>query len=141
MRVSKLNSPNRLVLLNISKHRIDWDDDGSSSLETRFRDLIKPFWGNDVVLFQTMIPGSKLRIDFLNLTRKIAVETSGNQHFKFNKHFHSNSRAVYLASMKRDMQKQEWLRREGFKFIELIEKDLDLFSLDYIYETFGVDLV
>ncbi len=139
MRVKKLNST-REVLLNIAKYRINWDTDGSSKPERLFRDLIKPYWKNSIILFQVIIPGSLLRLDFLNVTKKLLVEIDGKQHSEFNKHFHNNSRANYLASIKRDLQKEKWAEDNNIKVLHLNEADLKVFSPQYIKEKFDIDI-
>lgn len=140
MKVFKLNSQKE-VTLRINKYRLDWENDGSSSLETRFRDLIKPFWFGQIICYQILIPGSLLRIDFLNCNKKLAVETNGSQHNTFNKHFHKNSRANYLASIRRDFSKREWCESNSIDLLELEIKDLDLFSPKYILDKFGIDIL
>ena len=140
MRVFKLGS-NKEVLLRINKYRLDWENDGNSSLEIRFRDLIYPYWRQYIVLFQCTIPGSLLKIDFLNCSKKIAVEINGPQHNSFNKFFHNNSRANYLSSIKRDLVKIEWLEQNKISILELEEADLDCFSPDYIFNKFGINIL
>ena len=140
MRVKKLNS-SKEVLLNIKKYTIDWENDGNSSLEKQFRDLIFPFWKRSIVLFQCTIPGSLLKLDFLNCNKKLAVEINGEQHDKFNKFFHNNSRNNWLASIKRDISKQQWLEQNNIQLLELIQEDLDLFSPNYILKKYGVNII
>ena len=98
MRVRKLNS-SKEILLNIKDYRIDWEKDGASKLEIKFRDLIKPYWFNHIVLFQPRIPGSLLRLDFLNCNKRLCVEINGTQHCEFNKFFHK-----YFQTMIFDFQ-------------------------------------
>lgn len=139
MRVKKLNSQTN-VLIRPKQYLIDWDIDGASKLEKQFRDLIRPYWCNQIVLFQFRIPGSKLRIDFLNCNKRIAVEINGLQHNRFNKHFHRKSRLVWLESIKRDLQKGEWCQENEIQFLELEKKDLDSFDLAAIEERFEITL-
>lgn len=141
MKVGKLNNPNKKVVLKIPKYKIDWDKDGNSSLERDFRDLIFPYWRNDIVLFQCTIPGSLLKIDFLNCTKRIAVETNGEQHNKFNKFFHNNSRTTFLKGLNNDLKKIKWLEQNNITLLELTKEDLDNFSIKYIEQKFGIDLV
>ena len=93
-----------------------------------------------MVLEEFRIPGSLLRCDFLNYTKKIAVEANGSQHEKFNKFFHHDSRAKYFQSIKRDFEKIEWLEREGFTVIEIVESDIKDLSKDFFKLKFGIDL-
>jgi len=140
MRVKKLNS-NREILIRTSKYLIDWENDGDSSLEIKFRDLIKPYWIRQIVLHQFVIPGSRMRIDFLNCNKKIAVEINGDQHENYNKFFHRGSRVIWLEQIKRDIEKFEWCNLNGIKFLELKKEDLDNFSPEYIKEKFQLEIV
>jgi len=140
MRVKKLNS-DKECLLSAKKYGIDWLNSGASKLEIKFRDLIYPFWKNSIILYQARIPGSLLRLDFLNANKRLCVEINGAQHDEFNKHFHHNSRMNYLASIKRDVIKENWLQANNINLIELYEEDLKNFSIGYIKEKFGIDII
>jgi len=48
-----------------------------------------------------------MKVDMINMTKRIAVEVQGAQHESFNKFFHGNSRANYLKSIKRDYHKKQ----------------------------------
>jgi len=140
MRVKKLNS-DKEFLLTTKKYGIDWENSGASGLEIRFRDLIKTYWRNSIVLYQVRIPGSLLRLDFLNCNKRLCVEINGEQHDKFNKHFHHNSRMNYLASIKRDIIKTQWLEKNNIALLELYDEDLKVFSPEYIKEKFGISII
>jgi hypothetical protein len=137
MKVTKLKS-DKVVTLNTRRYAIDWNNDGNSSLEVRFRELIYPYWKNSIVLFQPTIPGSQLKLDFLNVNKKLAVETDGSQHNTFNKFFHNNSRNTYLLSIRNDTKKEQWLERNGITLLRLTKEDLNLFSVKYIEDKFGI---
>jgi hypothetical protein len=139
MRVWDINN-RRQVLIRTHEYNINWQKGGSSKLETRFKELIFPYWSNQIVLEQLRIPSSLLRIDFLNCNKKLAVEINGPQHGRFNKHFHRNSSANWLASIKRDMKKIAWCEKNGITVLELVEDDLNWFSPKYIQEKFGIDI-
>ena len=141
MRVFKFKDKSKLVTINEWKYKIDWENDGASKIEIKFRNLIFPYWKNSIILYQPRIPGSLLRLDFLNVNKKLCVEIDGTQHGSFNKHFHNDSRNEYLASMKRDMDKEEWLQTNNIILIRLIEEDLNNFSEKYIYDKFGVNII
>lgn len=76
--------------------------------------------------------GTRMKVDILNATKKIAVEVNGRQHSNFNAFFHNNSRAKYLASIKRDVQKREWLEKNSFTLIEIEEHEVPLLSEEFI---------
>ncbi len=140
MRVSRLNNPNKLVLINVKPYIIDWENDGASKIEIQFKDLIKRYWINDIILYQFRIPASLLRIDFLNVNKKIAIEIDGAQHNKFNKHFHADSKINWLGSIKRDLAKEKWCEQNNIKIHHLIEEDLDNFNRKYILNKFGWEI-
>ena len=75
-----------------------------------------------------------LRVDFINWTKRFAIEFDGVQHEKFTPHWHRN-KAGWLASMRRDMKKYEELERNGLKLVIIKDSDLPLtrefFSLTY----------
>ena len=129
------------VLIRTHEYLIDWKKDGASKLETRFKELIFPFWGGQIVLEQLRIPGSLLRIDFLNCTKRLAVEINGPQHDEFNPHFHRGSPVNFRASIRRDMKKILWCEANNIQVLELIEEDLGYFSPKYIQEKFNVDII
>lgn len=140
MRVKKFNS-NKEVSLSTRKYAIDWENDGNSSLERQFRDLIYPYWRNYIVLFQLTVPGSLLKLDFLNCNKRLAIEIDGPQHDKFNKFFHNNSRITWANHMKRDLDKYKWCEENNIKVIQLIKEDLDNFSPKEIEKRFGVSII
>lgn len=111
------------VNVNICKFLIDWNKE-VSSLQKKVKDFLYEFWKYDNVLEEFVIPGSKLRIDLLNLTQNVAVEISPESSHDYNDFFHKTRVGGFLASVKRDFEKQEWIERNGFIYIELKSADL-----------------
>ena len=97
-------------------------------------------WENHIVYEEFPVYGSRMKVDFLNATRKIAVEVNGAQHTSFNKFFHKNSRAKYLSSIQRDYEKYEWLIKNDYKFIELEQGDMKELSAVFIFNKFGIEI-
>ena len=124
----------------MSKYLIDWDSKSKSNIQFKTKQFLKPYWKNHIVYEEFPVYGTKLKVDFINATKRIAIEVNGTQHNKFNKFFHNNSRAKYLNSIKRDWEKSQWLEKKGFTLIELEESDLDNLSRSYIKKTFGVNI-
>ena len=81
-----------------------------------------------------------MKVDILNATKKIAVEVNGRQHSNFNSFFHNNSRATYLASIKRDVEKREWLEKNGYTLIEIEENEVNELSEEFIVKN-GIKLL
>jgi len=115
----------KFIWFNTNKYRINWDKESKSKFQYNVKQFLRTYWQNDVVCEEMRIPGSLLRIDLINLTKKIAIEISGPQHENFH-YFHNNSRLKYLRQIKNDTAKQTWIEKNGFKFCEIFESDLPL---------------
>ena len=139
MRLFNING--KLTNKNVSKYKIDWDGSSASNLQFNAKQFFKFYWQNHVVYEEFPVYGTRLRVDIINFTKKIAVEVHGQQHFQFNKFFHNNSRAKYLDSIKRDWEKTEWLELNKVKLIELEEKDINDLSVKYLQEKFDIFIV
>lgn len=139
MRLFNING--KLTNKNVSKYKIDWDGASASNLQFNAKQFFKFYWQNHVVYEEFPVYGTRLRVDIINFTKKIAVEVHGQQHFQFNKFFHNNSRAKYLDSIKRDWEKTEWLELNKVKLIELEEKDMNDLSVKYLQEKFDIFIV
>lgn len=81
-----------------------------------------------------------MKVDILNASKRIAIEVQGKQHTHFNRHFHQNRMNFWFA-MRRDSEKANWLEKNGFAFIELIEEDLEKLSPKFIIDKFGVNII
>lgn len=127
----------RPVYVNINKYRIDWDGNSASKLQLYVKQFLKQFWFGQVVLEEFRVPGSKLRIDFLNLNKKYAIEVNGNQHTQFNKFFHGN-RSNYFSSIQRDFKKLEWLEKNGFEVAEIEEEDVKSLSRELLKNKYNL---
>ena len=134
------NAYGRLQNKSVSKYLIDWGGKSRSKLQTRAKSLFKPFWVAHVVYEEFPVYGTRMKVDFLNATIKVAVEVNGPQHSSFNKFFHGNSRAKYLKSIKRDHEKLIWLENNGYTLIELEENDFENFSKGYVKKKFGITI-
>jgi hypothetical protein len=78
-------------------------------------------------------------VDILNATLKIAVEVNGPQHSEFH-YFHGQNPMEYLNAVKRDMQKVDWLEKNGFKLVEINWDEIDQLSKEFFKQKFGLDL-
>jgi hypothetical protein len=110
---------------NVAKYRIKWDEKSRSKIQFRAKQLLKRIWINDIVYEEFPVFASRMKVDFFNATKFIAVEVNGTQHDKFNPFFHNKSRMNYLHSIKRDYAKAEWLKANNITLIEVIEADIN----------------
>ena len=77
-------------------------------------------WFADVVFEEFPVAGTRLTFDFFNATRNIAIEVDGNQHYKYNKFFHSNSRQNFLSQLKRDEKKEYFCDINNIELIRIL---------------------
>jgi len=139
MKVRKYKS-DKIISIDIKKYRIDWNSAPSKGQQI-LQNFLYPFWKSSLVLQELRVPGTLWRFDLVNCNSKIIFEYSPiSHHGNYNPFFHK-TKAGYLKSLKSDLLKLEWAEQNGFKVIEIQESDLPFLSLDYIYDTFGVNLV
>ena len=109
---------------NVSKYLIDWESDCKSGIQKNVKNQLKDYWFADVVFEEFPVAGTRLSLDFYNSTQKIAVEVDGNQHYRYNKFFHSNSRQNILHQLKRDEKKEYFCDINQIKLIRVLESDV-----------------
>lgn len=125
MRVTGLKS-DRMYSLKIADYQIDWRREVSRP-QARVKQFLYPFWKNQIILEEIRIPASRLRIDLMNVTRRIVIEVSPEGSHSYNPFFHKNKMG-FGAAVRRDLDKQSWVERNGFKYIELNSEDIDNLS-------------
>lgn len=106
-----------------NKYRIKYNKPSPSKGAQAVKDWIRENLFNDIWFEEYTIPSTRLKIDFLNATRKFAIEFNGVQHNKFVPFFHGN-KFKYVHGIKNDLIKAEFLEGNGYTFIELIDEDL-----------------
>ena len=135
-----LNINGRLQKKSVSKYLINWNKKSRSKVQFKTKKFLEPFWKGHIVYEEFPVYGSRMTVDILNATKKLAVEVQGKQHGEFNKFFHVNSRLKYLEGIKRDIKKAEWLENNGFILLEIEEDEVDSLSLEFFLEKFGMGI-
>jgi very-short-patch-repair endonuclease len=130
----------RVINKNVFKYLIKWDAKSKSNLQRKTKQFLKDYWQNHVVYEEFPVFGSRMRVDFLNATKKIAVEVHGPQHSEFNKFFHNDSRLNYLKSIKRDVKKEEWLALNKYTFVEIYHDEVEDLSVEFFKDTYNIIL-
>ena len=134
-----INTKGRTVKVNPAKYIAKWDNPSKSAPQFATKFFFKKYWITDLVCEEFKVPGTRLRIDLINFTKKIVVETSGRQHEKFVEFFHGN-RAGFLKSIKRDFTKIKWAESNGFVFMEIYDSETKNLSADFIKNKFNIEL-
>ena len=135
------NIKGKLQSKSVTKYLIKWSKKSRSKLQFNVKQFFKDYWKNHIVYEEFPVYGTRLKVDIINVTKKIAVEVNGPQHDSFNKFFHGNSRAKYLESIKRDVLKAKWLESNGFIIMQIYEKELKLLSPQYLEELYHISIV
>ena len=130
----------KLVYKNVRSKKINWSAKSRSKLQKSVKDFLSDYWSSHIVYEEFPVYGTRMAVDILNATKKIAIEVNGNQHDNYVKFFHG-SRSGYLKSIKRDVEKANWLEQNGFTLIELNEKDVEKLSPEYIEREFGIKII
>lgn len=139
MKLKKLRS-NAEVNINIAKYRVKWDAKCRSKFQFDLKQWFRKYWQSHICLEEFRIPGCLLKVDLINLNKRIMVEMNGVQHEGFNKHFHRNNRCNFLSQMTRDQLKREWAAANGFTIVEIEPKDLPL-TLEFFREKYDLEIL
>ena len=110
-------------LKNSSRYLIDWDKKCRSKIQKKVKDLLYPHWIAEIVFEEMPVLGTRMTLDFYNANRKIAVEVDGNQHYQYNKFFHSNSRQNFLSQLQRDEKKEYFCEINQIRLVRILERD------------------
>ncbi len=138
MEFFKLNG--RKGKTNIHKYVIDWNDDSLSIFQWKVKRFFYPFWRANVVLEEFPLAGSRLRLDFLNLTDGIGVECDGGQHDDPLHYYNFKSPSKFLEQVRRDVQKDDWCRKNGIQLVRIKESEADQISQEWFREKYNIDL-
>lgn len=130
----------KAVSKNVSGFLIDWEATSRSKAQFNTKQFLKSFWKNHIVYEEFPVYGSRLKVDILNATLKIAIEVQGRQHSSYNKFFHGDSRLNYLKSIKRDVAKEKWLEINDFFLVEIYEHEVNQLSQKFFKEKFNIIL-
>lgn len=108
---------------NSSRYLINWEEKCRSKVQKRVKDLLYSHWMADIVFEELPVVGTRMTIDFYNANKKVAIEVDGNQHYKFNKFFHSNSRQNFLSQLQRDEKKEYFCEINNIRLVRILEND------------------
>lgn len=129
----------RRKTVSVQRYLIDWNNDSLSKFQRRVKDFLHHYWKNHVVCEEFPVVGTRMRLDFYNVTRRIAIECDGEQHNQYNKHFHGGSLSVFQKQLERDDKKTEWCRINGITLARIYEEDVPNLSVQ-LFADLGVAL-
>jgi len=108
-----------------NKYIIDWDKESKSKIQYNAKQFLKQYWKNHVVFEEFPVAGTRLKFDFYNANKKIAIEVNGQQHVKYVPFFHKR-RSNFVSQIRRDQQKIDFCELNEIKLVEIYsESELD----------------
>lgn len=133
------NIKGRLVKQNVFDYLINWDAKSKSLIQYQTKQFLKPFWSPHICYEEFPVYGSKMRVDILNATLKIAIEVNGPQHDEFH-YFHNGKPYNFVKGVRNDVTKIKWFKKNEFQYVELSYKEIPLLSKDFFKEKFNIIL-
>ena len=121
--------------LSEKKYSIKWDSESLSLFQFNVKQFFKKYWIEDLVGEEVLIPQTRLRVDIVNFSRKIAVEVNGLFHVEYTPYF-QNSIEDFESQVYRDVLKENLLEKNGFEVIEIYEKNMPL-KEKWVEKVFG----
>ncbi len=122
------------------QYRIDWDDKSLSKFQFAVKQFLRPYWQNHVLYEELPVAGTRMRLDFYNATKRVAVECDGEQHTKYNKHWHRGSFSTFQKQLMRDDSKEQWCELNGLTLVRITPADVPLLGRAWFKEHYKVDL-
>lgn len=130
----------REVSFNCKKYIVNWNGSSKSNFQREVKLFFKQFWFSDFCVEEFPVIGTRLKCDFINFTRRYAVESDGNFHNKFNLFFHKN-RMYYLKSVKRDLIKEKWFELNSLCILRIKQDELKFLSPEWIKNKYNFDIL
>jgi len=120
------------------KYRVDYDKPSRSKQQFQIKQFLKIVCPCDIIFEEYPLPGTRLKVDLLNATRRWAIEHQGVGHNAFNKFFHVN-RLRYRKAIVNDARKYEILQLNKYVVIETFPEDLPL-TKEWFVEKYNIYL-
>ena len=100
------------------KYLVDWGAKSRSNIQFSTKAFLKEFWKDHVVFEEFPVAGTRLRFDFYNANKQVAVEVHGAQHTKFVPFFHKR-RSGFVSQLRRDQQKVDFCELNKIRLVEI----------------------
>lgn len=135
----KIPGSKQEVWVNIQKYKIQWDKPTRSKMQSAVKDFLYPYWKTHIVCEEFKVPRSRLRVDIINFTKRVAVEVQGKQHIDYVPFFQGNPTQLF-QQWGRDAKKERFLEYNGYQLIQILPEDMNNLSREFFLKTFGLDL-
>lgn len=122
---------------NISNRKIKWDGKSRSQIQFNVKQFLKKYWIYDLVFEEMPVLGTKMTLDIVNYTKKIAIEVHGKQHGEFVPFFHGN-RNNYRRQIERDLSKERWCEINNIKYVDIYPNDIKDLNPSWFLDKFEI---
>ncbi len=122
------------------KYRVKWSGKSASDFQFKVKRFLCSIWKDDFVYEEFPVKPTlehRYRLDFFNLTKKIAVEAHGHPgHVKYSSFFHS-SHNNFVDGIVRDREKSMWCLAQNpvIQLVEIYPHNLPL-SIKWLREKY-----
>lgn len=126
----------------IHLYKVDWEGDQGSLFSEEVLDLLYPYWKHDIVFAELPVAGTRLRYDYVNLSKKIICECDGKQHDLYSAFMHGNPEK-YKTQIKNDLLKDKAAEVNKFKMVRIKPAHLPLLRVnikDWFLKTHNITL-
>lgn len=89
-----------------------------SALHVEARRILAELYPRTIIYEEVLIPGTRLRFDFVVPYERLAVEVQGRQHFEYVEHFHK-SKAGFVTARLNDLAKAEFCEENAIRLVAL----------------------
>jgi hypothetical protein len=135
--------------LNINPYKLQWGKFVVSKFQTEIKDFFKEYWHQhfcyeEFPIFpygRCSLTGKSyrpLRLDIFNLTKRICVEASHEQHYRQSALYHK-TQEDFNDGIYRDVIKSMWCKENKIKLVEIYPDDLPLCKT-WLEEQFDIEL-
>ncbi len=120
MIVITLNNKEVNWILRPSKYPIK--EHSKSNFQRSISIELRELYPLRIILEEVTIPETRLKLDFLIPSLKIAIECQGKQHTEFIPYFHKTIMG-FVNQQRRDSLKQKFCMQNNITFVEIFEND------------------
>ena len=103
------------------KYLIEWDSESRSKIQFKAKQFLKNYWEKHIVFEEFPVAGTRLKFDFYNANKRVAVEIQGAQHTKYVPFFHGR-KSNFIRQIRRDQQKIDFCKLNNIKLIEVFNE-------------------
>lgn len=123
---------------NCNKYRVKWEAKSRSKYQKAVKDFLYKYWENHAVYEEFPVFGSRMSLDFYNLTKAIAIEVQGEGHTQYSEFFHGNP-SGYQRQFSRDRAKENFCEINGIEYVEIFPEDIPKLSPSF-FKKLGVSI-